>query len=117
MVCDVVSDESVKAAIAEVLAKAGRIDLLVNNAGVGLIGAAEESSIEQAKALLRSHGRQLDALVEALLKRETLDEKEILEVTGLPPAPALESSRVVAAAGGEPERGGAVRAGRGSQPR
>lgn len=33
----------------EVLAKAGRVDLLVNNAGVGLTGAAEESSLEQAK--------------------------------------------------------------------
>ena len=29
--------------------------------------------------------------------RETLDEEEILEVTGLPPAPALESGRVAAA--------------------
>ena len=28
---------------------------------------------------------------EALLARETLDEQEILEVTGLPPAPALET--------------------------
>ena len=33
--------------------------------------------------------RQLDALAEALLARETLSEQEILEVTGLPPAPAL----------------------------
>ena len=51
VVCDVASDDSVQAAIAEILTKAGRIDLLVNNAGVGLIGAAEESSIEQAKSL------------------------------------------------------------------
>src|SRR5690606_9782024 len=54
-------------------------------------------SYEQAKSLLRKHRKQLDALVEALLARETLDEKEILEVTGLPPAPALESGRVAAA--------------------
>ncbi|MFO7305899.1 MAG: ATP-dependent zinc metalloprotease FtsH [Gammaproteobacteria bacterium] len=54
-------------------------------------------SYEEAKALLRKHRKQLDALVEALLARETLDEKEILEVTGLPPAPALESERVTAA--------------------
>ena len=33
------------------VARAGRIDLLVNNAGVGLIGAAEESSLEQAKSI------------------------------------------------------------------
>jgi cell division protease FtsH len=29
-----------------------------------------------------------------LLSRETLTEQEILEVTGLPPAPALESGRL-----------------------
>jgi cell division protease FtsH len=54
-------------------------------------------SHEQAKRLLNEHRDQLDALVEALLARETLDEKEILRVTGLPPAPALESRRVAAA--------------------
>src|SRR5205085_10221341 len=51
LVCDVTSDGSVEAALREVLAKAGRIDLLVNNAGVGLAGGAEESSLEQAKSL------------------------------------------------------------------
>ncbi|MET0984155.1 MAG: ATP-dependent zinc metalloprotease FtsH [Steroidobacteraceae bacterium] len=55
-------------------------------------------SHELAKTLLRKHRRQLDALVAALLKRETVDEREILEITGLPPAPALESGRVTAAA-------------------
>jgi hypothetical protein len=32
-----------------------------------------------------------------MLARETLDEQEILSITGLPPAPALESGRVAAA--------------------
>jgi NAD(P)-dependent dehydrogenase (short-subunit alcohol dehydrogenase family) len=49
--CDVTSDVSVAAAVGEVLSKAGRIDLLVNNAGVGLVAGAEESSMEQAKSL------------------------------------------------------------------
>jgi cell division protease FtsH len=53
----------------------------------------------QAKTLLSAHRKQLDALVEALLARETLGEHEILEVTGLPAAPNLESKRVSAAAG------------------
>lgn len=46
----------------------------------------------QALRLLELHRKALDALVEALLARETLDEKEILEATGLPPAPALHGS-------------------------
>ncbi len=48
-------------------------------------------SYEQAMSLLKAHRKELDALVEALLARETLSEEEILEVTGLPPAPALET--------------------------
>jgi cell division protease FtsH len=48
-------------------------------------------SHDQAKRLLRAHRKQLDALVEALLQRETLSEQEILDVTGLPPAPPLET--------------------------
>ena len=44
---------------------------------------------EEALRLLTEHRRQLDALAEALLARETLDEGEILKVTGLPPAPVL----------------------------
>lgn len=52
---------------------------------------------EQAKTLLGKHRKQLDALVNALLERETLGEHEILEATGLPPAPLLESGRVAAA--------------------
>jgi NAD(P)-dependent dehydrogenase (short-subunit alcohol dehydrogenase family) len=51
MTCDVTDDASVAKLVEDVLAKAGRIDLLVNNAGVGVIGGAEESSIAQAQAL------------------------------------------------------------------
>jgi cell division protease FtsH len=48
-------------------------------------------SHEEAKRLLTEHRQQLDALVDALLARETLNEQEILAVTGLPPAPTLET--------------------------
>jgi cell division protease FtsH len=44
----------------------------------------------EARRLLEQHRKQLDALVQALLARETLNEKEVLEVTGLAPAPALQ---------------------------
>jgi cell division protease FtsH len=54
---------------------------------------------DEARRLLVMHRAALDALAHALLTRETLDEREILDVTGLPPAPALESTplRVAAA--------------------
>jgi cell division protease FtsH len=48
-------------------------------------------SHDEAKRLLMAHRKQLDALADALLSRETLNEQEILEVTGLPPARALEN--------------------------
>ena len=51
LACDVTDDASVAKLVEGVLAKAARIDLLVNNAGVGLIGGAEESSIAQAQAV------------------------------------------------------------------
>jgi cell division protease FtsH len=53
-----------------------------------------DESHEEALRLLTKHRRELDALAQALLERETLDEKEILEVTGLPPAPPLENNKV-----------------------
>ncbi len=49
---DVTSDQSVQAAVREVMRRAGRIDVLVNNAGFGVAPAgAEESSTEQAQSI------------------------------------------------------------------
>jgi cell division protease FtsH len=57
-------------------------------------------SHDQAKRLLSAHRKQLDALAQALVARETLNEQEILEVTGLPPAPGLETGMLPATNGG-----------------
>ena len=48
-------------------------------------------SHDEARRLLTAHRKQLDALAEALVARESLNEQEILEVTGLPAAPSLET--------------------------
>jgi cell division protease FtsH len=76
----------------------------VSDATARLIDAEVQRIIgechEEAKRLLGSHRRALDALAAALLEHETLDEKQILDVTGLPPAPALETARAPVAADG-----------------
>jgi cell division protease FtsH len=60
------------------------------------VRAIISESHEEAKRLLAEHRKQLDALARALLARETLNEQEILEVTGLPPASALQAGVLTA---------------------
>jgi NAD(P)-dependent dehydrogenase (short-subunit alcohol dehydrogenase family) len=52
---DVDSDESVRAAIAEVLAQAGQIDVLVNNAGIAPIGSVEEAPLTEFQATMQTN--------------------------------------------------------------
>jgi cell division protease FtsH len=52
----------------------------------------------EARRLLGAHRARLDLLAEALIEQETLDGQQILAVTGLPPAPALDTSKSAAAA-------------------
>ena len=46
---DVTSDESVDHALGEVLARAGQLDAVVNNAGFGYAGAIEDTSVAEAQ--------------------------------------------------------------------
>jgi NAD(P)-dependent dehydrogenase (short-subunit alcohol dehydrogenase family) len=46
---DVTDEDSMKQAVARITSENGRLDLLVNNAGYGLAGAAEETSIDQVR--------------------------------------------------------------------
>jgi NAD(P)-dependent dehydrogenase (short-subunit alcohol dehydrogenase family) len=91
LACDVTSDESVKAAVGEVLSKTDRIDLLVNNAGVGLVGGAEESSLEQAKSLfdvnLFGVIRMTKAVLPTMRRHGSGRIVNISSVMGLIPAP------------------------------
>ncbi len=52
---DVENDESVQNCVDGVLAKAGRIDAVVNNAGISIMGSVEDTSIEEAKAQLETN--------------------------------------------------------------
>ena len=49
---DVSRDDSVHALVGQVIARFGRIDVLVNNAGIGAAGAVEEMSVEQHQRVL-----------------------------------------------------------------
>lgn len=48
---DVRDSDAVNACVAQVIAEAGHIDALVNNVGVGMIGALEETSVAEAQDL------------------------------------------------------------------
>ncbi|SFW64260.1 Short-chain dehydrogenase [Pseudomonas sp. NFACC19-2] len=48
---DIRDDASIRKGVEHVLAEAGRIDVLINSAGMTLLGATEETSITEAQAL------------------------------------------------------------------
>lgn len=50
MQLDVTSDKSVNDAVSRILLESKRIDVVVNNAGYALVGALEDSSIDEIKA-------------------------------------------------------------------
>lgn len=52
---DVASDHSVQACVSELMARAGGIDIVVNNAGRAVVGACEETSAEEARALFETN--------------------------------------------------------------
>ena len=47
---DVDDDESVRAGVRSVVEQAGRLDVAVNNAGIGIVGPVEDTSEEEARA-------------------------------------------------------------------
>jgi NAD(P)-dependent dehydrogenase (short-subunit alcohol dehydrogenase family) len=64
---DVTDDTSVKNAIDHIISEAGRIDLLVNNAGYGLVGALEDLAIEELKSQYETNLFGLIRVTQAVL--------------------------------------------------
>lgn len=50
--CDITDEDQVRSAVAEIMDRAGRIDVLVNNAGFGISGAVEFTDTAEAQRLL-----------------------------------------------------------------
>jgi short-subunit dehydrogenase len=91
LVCDVTDDASVQNSVEEVLHRAGRIDLLVNNAGIGLLGAAEESTTAQAKAVFDVNVfgvmRMTNAVLPVMRRQYSGRIINLSSILGLIPAP------------------------------
>ncbi|MGP4028727.1 SDR family NAD(P)-dependent oxidoreductase [Actinomadura sp. 3N407] len=64
---DVHSDDSVQRCVDEVLTRAGRIDVLLNNAGVMQVGFAEETSAEEAYAVFETNFFGAVRMIKAVL--------------------------------------------------
>ena len=84
---------SVKACVEEVLSRAGRIDVLINNAGVNLVGAIEETSIGQAQALFDTNVigvlRMIQAVLPVMRRQGAGQIVNISSILGFLPAPFM----------------------------
>ncbi len=91
LTCDVTSDGSVLELIERTIADGKRIDVLVNNAGSGLLGAAEESSMAQAERLFDVNFfgvlRMTNAVLPIMRRQGSGRIINVSSVLGLIPAP------------------------------
>lgn len=83
---DVDDEKSVKSAVKEVMDKAGQIDVLVNNAGIGTLGSVEELSIEFFQATMQTNFfgalRCMQAVLPAMRKHNSGHIINITSVAG-----------------------------------
>jgi len=64
---DVTDAESVRACVETVIARAARIDVLVNNAGVDLVGALEETTLDDLSWIMETNFYGVHRMVQAVL--------------------------------------------------
>jgi NAD(P)-dependent dehydrogenase (short-subunit alcohol dehydrogenase family) len=90
---DVSDSGSVNAGVAAVLERAGRIDVLVNSAGAALISAAEETTLDEARALFETNFfgimRMTQAVLPAMRAQRSGRIINISSVLGFLPAPFM----------------------------
>jgi NAD(P)-dependent dehydrogenase (short-subunit alcohol dehydrogenase family) len=90
---DVNHPDEVEAAVRQILEKQGRIDVLVNNAGYGLFGSIEETSMEEARSQMETNFFGALALTKAVLpamrKQKSGHIIQISSMAGVRSAPGL----------------------------
>jgi len=90
---DVTVQEQVDAAIKAALEKFGRIDVLVNNAGLGYFGAVEESEEDQVRWMFEVNvfglGRMIRAALPAMRKQRSGFIVNLSSIAGLHSFPGL----------------------------
>lgn len=90
---DIRDEASVERGIQTIIAQAGRIDVLVNSAGVTLLGATEETSITEAQALFDTNLFGLLRTIKAVLPQMRTQRSgrivNISSVLGFLPAPYM----------------------------
>jgi NAD(P)-dependent dehydrogenase (short-subunit alcohol dehydrogenase family) len=90
---DVRDDASVQRGIQTIIARAKRIDVLVNNAGMALVGAVEETSIAEAASLLDTNVlgilRTTKAVLPHMRAQHTGRIINVSSVLGFLPAPYM----------------------------
>jgi NAD(P)-dependent dehydrogenase (short-subunit alcohol dehydrogenase family) len=67
IVLDVTDIDRIPIAVSEILGRFGRIDVLVNNAGYGTIGAIEECSLEEVRSQFETNFFGMTALTKEIL--------------------------------------------------
>lgn len=67
VVLDVTAETQIKKAVQQALQQFGRIDVLVNNAGYGTVGAIEEFSMEEIRAQMETNFFGMAALTKEVL--------------------------------------------------
>jgi len=55
IVLDITNEKDIETAINKIIAEFGKIDVLVNNAGIGYVGAVEESSIQEVRNIFETN--------------------------------------------------------------